>query len=470
MIRNRSLARKILLLSVSLVLLGSIFSSITIAQKALRPNIILIMSDDMGFSDIGCYGSEINTPSLDKLAAGGLRFTQFYNTARCCPTRASLMTGLYMHQAGVGHMMNDRGHDGYRGDLNRRCVTIAEVLKTAGYSTYMAGKWHVTKHTKPTGPKHNWPLQRGYDRFYGTIHGAGSFYDPNSLTRDNTPVTEFPGDFFYSDAINDTAGKFSAIDVSKALTEGSTTSSLKMDRRWLSNRSHLDESLTKPSISAVDRDRYPITSVYPSRSNSSPRRQCNPSKCAEPQAPISSRTLVDCSRRPKPKSIERRSPTIEWSQTWQCWRVAQYCCDRTSALPAGGCSIAPWGSPGSPLSDPQLRSKPSPCRTPIGSAMHSRPRPRLSRSSTTMAGVGHDGNWIPSLAVLLCRSRRRTVARATASKHFPPGPAKRLHSPFIASSRTIPPGDHHASVKTGYIFPLSSSTLMLAALGWTSTQ
>lgn len=209
MIRNRSLARKILLLSVSLVLLGSIFSSITIAQKALRPNIILIMSDDMGFSDIGCYGSEINTPSLDKLAAGGLRFTQFYNTARCCPTRASLMTGLYMHQAGIGHMMNDRGHDGYRGDLNRQCVTIAEVLKTAGYSTYMAGKWHVTKHTKPTGPKHNWPMQRGYDRFYGTIHGAGSFYDPNSLTRDNTQISPYndpeyqPEQYYYTDAISD---------------------------------------------------------------------------------------------------------------------------------------------------------------------------------------------------------------------------------------------------------------------------
>src|SRR5258705_956744 len=87
-----------------------------------RPNIVLIMADDMGFSDLGCYGSEIATPNLDKLAAGGLRFTQFYNTARCCPTRAALLTGLYSHQAGVGHMVQDNGHPGYHGRLNDRCV------------------------------------------------------------------------------------------------------------------------------------------------------------------------------------------------------------------------------------------------------------------------------------------------------------------------------------------------------------
>jgi arylsulfatase len=172
-----------------------------------RPNIVLIMADDMGYSDIGCYGGEIRTHNLDALAAGGLRFTQFYNTARCCPTRASLMTGLYPHQAGVGHMMEDKGYDAYRGELNNRCVTIAEVLKQAGYSTYMAGKWHVTKSIAPDGDKHNWPCQRGFDRFFGTIHGAGSYYDPNSLTRDNTQIP--PGDdFYYTDAIRDNAVKF----------------------------------------------------------------------------------------------------------------------------------------------------------------------------------------------------------------------------------------------------------------------
>ena len=111
-----------------------------------KSNIVLIMADDMGFSDIGCYGGEIDTPNLDRLAANGLRFTQFYNQARCCPTRASLMTGLNPHQTGWGHMKEDRGVAGYRGDLNRECVTIAEVLRKAGYSTYMSGKWHLTRH------------------------------------------------------------------------------------------------------------------------------------------------------------------------------------------------------------------------------------------------------------------------------------------------------------------------------------
>ncbi|MFT4550161.1 MAG: arylsulfatase A-like enzyme [Verrucomicrobiales bacterium] len=185
------------------------------AAAAPRPNIILIMGDDMGISDLGCYGSEIDTPNLDKLAGNGLRFTQFYNTARCCPTRASLLSGLYPHQAGVGHMMNDRGHDGYRGELNRNCLTIAEALKTAGYGTYMAGKWHITSKTTADGPKDNWPRQRGFDRFYGTIHGAGSLWDPNSLTRgntqlapDNDPEYKPEKTWFYTDAIGDQTSRY----------------------------------------------------------------------------------------------------------------------------------------------------------------------------------------------------------------------------------------------------------------------
>ena len=186
-----------------------------------RPNIIYIMSDDMGYSDIGCYGSEIETPHLDALADGGLRFTQFYNTARCCPTRASLLTGLYPHQAGIGHMMADRGHDGYRGELNRHSVTIAEVLHSAGYRTYMTGKWHVTKVTGPHDPdgKRNWPRQRGFDRFYGTIHGAGSFFDPYTLTRGNQLISpwadpQYPlaeqtdNTFYYTAAISDHATRY----------------------------------------------------------------------------------------------------------------------------------------------------------------------------------------------------------------------------------------------------------------------
>ena len=188
-------------------------------SAADRPNIIVIMSDDMGYSDIGCFGGEIETPNLDVLAAGGLRFTQFYNTARCCPTRASLLTGLYAHQAGIGHMVDSRAEsvgEAYAGELSHRAVTIPEVLKTAGYNTYMAGKWHVTKKTNPANEldKRNWPLQRGFDRFYGTIHGAGSFFDPNTLARDNAFVSPFadpeyqPELFYYTDAINDHAARF----------------------------------------------------------------------------------------------------------------------------------------------------------------------------------------------------------------------------------------------------------------------
>lgn len=178
-------------------------------EGKIRPNIILMMADDMGYSDIGCYGGVINTPVLDGLAENGLRFTQFYNTARCCPTRASLLTGLYQHQAGVGHMMNDRGTDAYRGDLSQNAVTIAEVLKQAGYATYLSGKWHVTPYlpAEINPPKHNWPLQRGFDKFFGTILGAGSFYDPCSLT-ENNEYTAPDEDFYYTDAISENAVKF----------------------------------------------------------------------------------------------------------------------------------------------------------------------------------------------------------------------------------------------------------------------
>lgn len=186
------------------------------AGAAPRPNIVVILSDDMGYSDLGCYGGEIATPNLDALAQGGLRFTQFYNTARCCPTRASLLTGLYPHQAGVGHMMDDKQLPGYTGNLNTACRTIPEVLRTAGYRSYAVGKWHITRHTAPDGPKDNWPLQRGFDRYYGTIHGAGSFFDPSSLVRDNTMISPYadpeyrPEVYYYTDAIAEHAVRFIA--------------------------------------------------------------------------------------------------------------------------------------------------------------------------------------------------------------------------------------------------------------------
>ena len=139
------------------------------------PTSSILFADDMGYSDLGRFGGEIRTPNLDSLAKGGVRFTQFYNTARCCPTRATLLTGLYPHQTGVGHMVNPRPLPGYAGDLNREAPTIAEVLKPAGYQTFMSGKWHVTP---VNDTKHNWPLQRGFDHYYGIIHGAANYFDP----------------------------------------------------------------------------------------------------------------------------------------------------------------------------------------------------------------------------------------------------------------------------------------------------
>ncbi|TWT58082.1 Arylsulfatase [Thalassoglobus neptunius] len=154
---------------INIVALTILFSGPAFAEDR-RPNIVLIMADDMGFSDIGCYGGEIQTPNIDSLAEGGLRFTQFYNTGRCCPTRASLMTGLYPHESGVGHMVySDRG-DGYHPYLNKNCVTIAEVLKSAGYRTMMAGKWHIGHQ------QGQWPTDRGFEHFYGIHIHVDSYF------------------------------------------------------------------------------------------------------------------------------------------------------------------------------------------------------------------------------------------------------------------------------------------------------
>lgn len=140
-------------------------------ERTARPNVVVILVDDMGFSDIGCYGSEIPTPNLDALAAGGLKFTQFYNTGRCCPTRAALLTGLYSHQADVGHMTGDYGVAGYRGALNNRCITLGDVARSAGYLSTMTGKWHVG-HREPS----MLPCARGFDRFYGIPEGGGFYF------------------------------------------------------------------------------------------------------------------------------------------------------------------------------------------------------------------------------------------------------------------------------------------------------
>jgi arylsulfatase len=170
-----------------------------------RPNILLIVADDLGYSDIGCYGGDIDTPNLDRLAENGIRFTQFYNTARCCPSRASLITGLHPHQTGMGSTQGVQlGVHGYMGQINEECVTLAEVLKPAGYSTYCVGKWHLT-HSHDGQDKSDWPLQRGFDRFFGTIYGAGSYFDPRMLYYGNEIATSSPDGFYYTDAISDTA-------------------------------------------------------------------------------------------------------------------------------------------------------------------------------------------------------------------------------------------------------------------------
>lgn len=163
------------------------------AVSAEKPNILIILTDDMGFSDLGCFGGEIKTPSLDSLAAGGLRFTEFYNTSRCWPTRATLMSGRYSNGIGA------------------RQVTIAEVLKTVGYQTGMVGKWHLGKNPKKDGP-----IQRGFDTFYGTMTGAGSFWDPFTLTRDTEFVKIDSKDYYYTDKIGTEAvkqiKKFAGVD------------------------------------------------------------------------------------------------------------------------------------------------------------------------------------------------------------------------------------------------------------------
>ena len=187
---------------------------VAVANEPARPNIILIMTDDMGYSDLGCYGGEIETPVLDSLAASGIRFTQFYNTARCCPTRASLLTGLHPHQAGIGHMVDDRRLPGYTGDLLPSCVTIAEVLQSAGYATYGLGKWHVTKYMTDADRRENYPTHRGFDRYYGTITGAVNFFEPAIMIRDDTPISPMndpeykPDEYYITTVLGDNAVRY----------------------------------------------------------------------------------------------------------------------------------------------------------------------------------------------------------------------------------------------------------------------
>ncbi len=203
------------------ILVAGALGALTLASLAAEakispPNIILILADDLGYSDIGCYGSEIPTPNLDRMAAEGMRLKQFYTTPRCCPTRAALLTGLYPQQAGIGSMMEDHGLPGYRGELNYHCPTLAEALRLANYTTLMVGKWHVCHiyfdgkkqlNRESTVPfwedKKDWPLQRGFDEYFGTIHGVNSYYDPFSLVSGNTPIQPEGTNFYYTDVLSE---------------------------------------------------------------------------------------------------------------------------------------------------------------------------------------------------------------------------------------------------------------------------
>lgn len=178
-----------------------------LAQKQ-KPNILIILADDMGYSDVGSFGGEIPTPHLDALAKGGHRYTRFYNSGRCCPSRAALLTGLHPHQAGMGHMVTSPKKPGsspaYQGYLNHNIPTLAEVLRNHGWATLMSGKWHVGE------ARENWPLQRGFQRYFGLISGASSYYDVSPgrlMVNQNEPYTP-PADFYATNAYADSARSF----------------------------------------------------------------------------------------------------------------------------------------------------------------------------------------------------------------------------------------------------------------------
>ena len=161
-----------------------------------RPNVLIVLMDDVGFSDFGCYGGDARTPTIDAIAARGVRFTGFHTTAMCSTTRAALLTGRNHHSVGVGCLANfDSGYPGYRGKIAKTAGTLPEMLRTAGYRNYMVGKWHVTPlhETGPTGPTDGWPLARGFDRFYGFLDAETDHYSPETV-RDNTLVPP-PGTF-----------------------------------------------------------------------------------------------------------------------------------------------------------------------------------------------------------------------------------------------------------------------------------
>ncbi len=174
------------------------------------PNIVVVMCDDVGYSDVGCYGSEIPTPNIDRIAAEGLRYRDYHATPMCSPTRASLLTGLEPHRAGVGHVTHsDPGFPGYAMELTPLAPTLPELLRDAGYQTLMVGKWHLTKDSQvnDAGDRSSWPLQRGFDRYYGFLDAFTNFHHPHRLIEDNhaVPVDRYPEGYFVTDDLTDRA-------------------------------------------------------------------------------------------------------------------------------------------------------------------------------------------------------------------------------------------------------------------------
>lgn len=174
------------------------------------PNVIVMLADDLGFADLGCYGSEIDTPELDALAAGGVRYTNFHVNPMCSPTRASMLTGLNHHMAGMGHVAHsDPGFPGYAHEIRDNAVTMAELYRDNGWASLMVGKWHLCKDSSlsEAGPRHSWPLQKGFDRYYGILDGFTNFHQPHRLYEDNhhVQVDQYPDDYYFTDDLTDHA-------------------------------------------------------------------------------------------------------------------------------------------------------------------------------------------------------------------------------------------------------------------------
>ena len=174
------------------------------------PNIIVMLADDLGFADLGCYGSEIRTPELDALAAAGVRYTNFHVNPMCSPTRASMLTGLNHHMAGMGHVAHsDPGFPGYAHEIRDNAVTMAELYRDNGWASLMVGKWHLCKDSSlsEAGPRNSWPLQKGFERYYGILDGFTNFHQPHRLYEDNhvVHVDQYPDDYYFTDDLTDQA-------------------------------------------------------------------------------------------------------------------------------------------------------------------------------------------------------------------------------------------------------------------------